>query len=127
MPFVLLTFGAILLVAGVRGKNNELWALVKGDFTGQHSFIYWVVAVGLVGGVGYVKVLRPISIAFLTLLLIVLFLSNKGVIAQLQSYVQSPGNTATPPNASGLGIKPLPPLPSFDPVKQIQDNLSGFQ
>lgn len=114
MPFILLLIGAILFVAGVRGTNKTLWALVKGDFTGSNSFLVWVAAIAVVGGVGYIPKLRPISVAFMTLLLIVLFLSNKGVITQLQSFVQNP--VATPPNdnassaSSSSGLAPLQPL-----------------
>lgn len=119
MPYVLLALGAILFVAGVRGTNKTLWTLVKGDFTGNNSFLVWVAAIAVVGGAGYVPKLKPLSVAFMTLLLIVLFLSNKGVIAQLQSFVQNPqatpssgGGSAKPSTSTGLPA--LPALPSFN-------------
>ena len=124
MPYVLLTLGAILFVAGVRGKNAELWTLVKGDFTGSNNFVFWVAAVAAVGAVGYVKPLKPLSIAFLTLLLVVLILSNKGVIAKLETYLNTPSSTSpVSPTAAPEGLPPLPPL---SPAEQINGNLGGM-
>lgn len=103
MPYVLLLFGAVLFVAGVRGKNKELWALVKGDFTGSNSFLVWIAAIAIVGGAGYIKAIRPLSIAFMTLLLLVLFISNKGVISQLKDFVDDPtGGTETDPKTGTI-------------------------
>lgn len=85
MPLVLVLVGIALLVAAVRGtlqtpQHNGLLDLIAHDFTDpQGSFLPWLLAVGLVGAVGYVKPLRPISNAFLVLLLIVFLLAaNKG-------------------------------------------------
>jgi hypothetical protein len=129
VPYVLLLFGAILFVAGVRGKNADLWTLVQGDFTGSDNFIFWAVAVGIVGGAGYIKPLRPLSIAFLTLLLVVLFLSNKGVIGQLQTYIGTPGNTSAQPTASNApSVMPLAPIaPLANPMDQVNSNLGSIQ
>lgn len=116
MPFVLLIFGAILFVSGVRGTNGQLWTLVKGDFTGSNSFLVWIAAIGVVGSAGYIPKLKSLSVAFMTLLLLVLFLSNRGVIAQLQSFVQNP--QATPPNGTDTAIQPLAPIPELPPLRQ---------
>jgi len=113
LPYAFLILGAALFVAGIRGKNAELWDLVKGDFTGTDSFAIWIVAVGIVGGIGYVKPLKPLSIAFLSLLLVVLFLSNRGVIAQLQTYLKSPGTTAHPATEISA-LAPLAPLQAIN-------------
>jgi hypothetical protein len=122
MPYVLLILGAILFVAGVRGKNADLWALVQGDFTGQNSFVFWVAAVAIVGGLGYIKPLKSLSVAFMTLLLIVLFLSNKGVIAQLQTYLQSSGVSVTPT----VPVSDVQTLAPLAPLEEIGSNLKGF-
>lgn len=90
MPYILLLFGVPMFVSGVRGTEQDLWTLVKGDFTGSNSFLLWVAAIAVVGGAGYIKPLKPLSVAFMTLLLLVLFISNKGVIGKLQSFVNNP-------------------------------------
>lgn len=118
MPFVLLVMGAILFVAGVRGTNGDLWTLVKGDFTGQKSFLIWIAAIAVVGGIGYIPKLKPLSIAFMTLLLIVLFLSNKGVIGQLYSFVANPNTSGS--NSSVDGLSPLKALEPLAPLVSTQ-------
>lgn len=105
MPYVLLLFGAVLLVSGIRGTHKELWELIKGDFTGNKSFLLWVAAIGVVGGIGYIKPLKGFSIGFMSLLVLVLLLSNKGVIKQLQVFVNNPA-PGTPAN-NNAGITPL--------------------
>ena len=111
MPYVLIAFGALLTVAGARGTNGALFTLLKGDFTGQRSFIWWALSILLIGSLGYIKETRTLANAFLALVLIVLILANRGVFSQFVSAVQS-GTTspqpvpATDTNASG-GDDPL--------------------
>lgn len=58
---------------------------MQGEFTGSNNFLLWMVAIWLVGALGYIPGFKPISNAFLALLLIVIFLSNKGFFSQFQS------------------------------------------
>ena len=76
MPFALLFIGVVLLVAGVRNTQDQLFTLVKGDFTGQNNFLFWVVSLLAIGAVGYIPKLKPISTAFLALVIVILFLSK---------------------------------------------------
>jgi len=79
MPLAFLAFGTLFLIAAIRGTNKELFELLKGDFTGDGNFLIWILAISAVGSIGYIKELRPISNAFLALLLIVFLLAaNKG-------------------------------------------------
>lgn len=112
MPFALILIGVILLVAGIRNTygmttangGKGLLGLVEGDF--QAGFIPWIVAIGLIGALGYVPKLRPLSIAFMTLLLLVLVISHNGVFAQLQQFVT--GGAAA---GAGTGSTTLPNNP----------------
>jgi hypothetical protein len=82
MPFALLMIGIVLVIAGIRNTQDDLFALVKGDFTGQANFIYWVISILIIGAVGYVPKLKPVSTGFLVLVILVLFLKRgdpKGV------------------------------------------------
>lgn len=97
MPYILLLFGVPMFVSGVKGTEKDLWSLVVGDFTGSGSFLFWVASIAVVGGAGYIKPLRPLSVAFMSLLLLVLFIKNKGVVSQLQSFV----NNQAPVAATG--------------------------
>lgn len=82
MPFALLIIGLWLLIAGVRNTQDTLFLLIKGDFTGSDNFIFWFLAILIVGAIGYIPKLKPISVGFLVLILVVLFLkkgSSSGV------------------------------------------------
>jgi hypothetical protein len=89
MPILFGLFGMVLIVSGVRGQvtqgNPSLVSLVKDDFTGPAPFWKWMLAILLVGAIGYVPNLRPISRGFLVLVIIVFLLSNQGVFTQLQN------------------------------------------
>ncbi len=76
MPFCLLFFGALFLVAGARGKTSDLSDLLVDDFTGENNFVYWVIAILIIGGVGYIPRLKRVSDAFLILVVLVLILHN---------------------------------------------------
>jgi hypothetical protein len=83
MPFALLIFGAVLLISAARGTTTQgpnggpgLFTLLEGDFTGQNNFIYWFLAILVIGAVGYIPKLKPVSVAFLTLVIMVLFLKK---------------------------------------------------
>lgn len=125
MPYALLLIGAILLVAGIRNTYKDLWALIKGDFTATDGFLTWVAAIAVVGGIGYIPRLKPLSVAFMTLLLLVLVISNGGVFAQLQNFIKSGaggGGSAAPLNKQ-TSLQPLAPLSSVD---QIASNLQAI-
>lgn len=76
MAFVFILVGAVVLTAGVRGTQGDLWKAVQKDFSpsmqqpGQSSFLSWVAAILIIGAIGYVKELRGISHGFLALVLI---------------------------------------------------------
>lgn len=76
MPFVLIIAGIILLTVAVRNTQDDFFHLLQGDFTGQNNFIYWVIAILVIGAIGYVPKLKPVSVAFLTLVVLVLLLKK---------------------------------------------------
>jgi hypothetical protein len=104
MPFALAIIGIIILVSAIRGTSGALFSTLKSDFTGSGNFLYWVIAILVVGSIGYIKKLQPISSAFLALLLVVLFISNKGFFAQFQSGISGAAatgcTTASTPNTT---------------------------
>lgn len=95
MPFAFLIVGTVMVIAGVRGTSQDLVTLVKGDLTGTNSYLYWIVAILAVGSVGYVPSLKPVSRAFLALILIVLVLKvgnpqsgNGGFFQQFENAIK---------------------------------------
>jgi hypothetical protein len=94
MPFVFIIVGAVLVTSGVRGTSQDLLNLLKGDLTGQNNFIYWVLAILLIGSLGYVDELRGFSRALLALIIIVLVVHEQnqggsgGLFTEFQNAVK---------------------------------------
>lgn len=99
MPFALLIIGVFLLVAAVRGTQSQLFALVQADFTGQNNFIYWFTAILIIGAIGYIPKLKSVSVVFLVLVVVVLFLSKGGFFQEFTTGIgtgtSSSSNTVT--------------------------------
>ncbi len=82
MPFALLIIGLFLLISGIRNtagpvsQPGTLFALVHGDFTGTDNFIYWFLAILIIGAIGYIPKLKPISTGLMVLVIVVLFLKK---------------------------------------------------
>lgn len=121
MPMFLLIVGAIFLIASVRGEDEtaKLLALIKGDFTGPNNFFFWAIAIYGVGALGYVPELRPLSRAFVALVIIRLLLSHADgagnfftkFMEQISATQTPQSNPVTAPanNADPLGFT----LPDF--------------
>jgi len=111
MAFALLIIGTILLVSTIRNTQDYLVKLIKIDFTGQGNFVYWVVAILIIGAVGYVQKLKPLSDGFLVLVLLVLFLKKGnpqgvggGFFAQFTQALGTTGQSSTSTTISLPGI-----------------------
>lgn len=76
MPLFMIFAGVILVIAAIRGKQKDLFDLLKDDFTGSGNYFVWVIAVGFLVALGYIDKLKPVSNAFLTLVILVIILSN---------------------------------------------------
>jgi hypothetical protein len=102
MPFLFLITGVVFVVSATLNTQGQLLTLLRGDFTGKGNFIYWLAAILLIGAVGYIPDLKPVSRAFLVLVVIVLFINNKGVFANFiaamnQTQQSSATSTASNP------------------------------
>lgn len=73
MPLFLAIAGLVLIVAGIRGKESDLLAQLTDD--GKHFIVWFLLIVG-VGVVGLSSRLRPVSNAFLTLIVVAFFLGS---------------------------------------------------
>lgn len=78
MPFALITLGLLMIVTGARNTHAQFGQQVANDVTGPRGFLVWLLAIGSVGALGYIKDLRQFSHYFLALILISMILSNKG-------------------------------------------------
>lgn len=94
MPFVLLIMGLILIVTGFQNTYKQFGKLVAGDFTGPNNFIYWFLAIAVVGAIGYVKPLEPFSRGFMVLIVlsIVLTKNHPNIVASFQKALGTESN-----------------------------------
>lgn len=97
MPFALIFVAAILIVTGFRGTTSDFLSTFAGDVKG---FLIWIVVIGVIGGIGYVPGMKKLSDAFLALVLLVLFLTNKGFFANFNNQIKNLPAPATPSNSS---------------------------
>lgn len=93
MPILLGVVGIVLVIAGIRNRiiagDPSLVSLLKQDFTGTDPFWKWFAAIFLIGAIGYIPNLRPVSRAFMALVIIVFLINNQGVFAKLQGVFSS--------------------------------------
>jgi hypothetical protein len=76
MPFALIVIGLLLVVTSAKDTHVQFGTQVAKDFTGENNFFVWILAIGIIGFVGYIEKLKPLSNAFLVLVLLAMVLSN---------------------------------------------------
>jgi hypothetical protein len=76
VPFAFIIVGVVLVISGVKGTSSQLLSLVKGDLTGTNNYLYWIVAILIIGSIGYIPSFKSLSHAFLALVLVVLVLKE---------------------------------------------------
>lgn len=91
MPLFFLIVGIMLVIVGINDRISDLNMLLKDDFApsdGEPSFLLWVLIIGVVGLLGGIKSFKPVSNAFLVLLVIVVLLVNKGFITKFTDAIK---------------------------------------
>lgn len=123
MPFALFFVATILIVTAFRGTTGQFFSTLTGDIAG---FVVWIVAIGVVGAIGYVPGLKKISDGFLVLILLVMFISNKGFFANFNQQINAVKTAAasngvgSTPTQNGAGIAPfLPQENGVDPIEGL--------
>jgi hypothetical protein len=94
MAIVLIIVAVLLIIVGVRGTGAQLLTLMKGDFTGKNNFGLWILALLIVGAVGYVPSLKRLSDMFIVLVIVgIIFANDKGTsggfFTKFQSAIQN--------------------------------------
>lgn len=105
MPFALLLIGLVLVITSAQDTYVALGRQVRKDFTGNGSFLWWMIAIVMVGAIGYIEKLRGFATAFMALILIVLVLKNKGAFTGFVSALKkgpiAPAGGTAEPQVSG--------------------------
>lgn len=112
MPLALAIMGVLLLVVGVKGTYGDLAKLLKEDFTGSGNFFVWLLAVGVVGSIGYVPALQQFSRIFLGLVLVTFLIKSVGFPDMLIKALQSVSGDSGGAASGATGSSPGASIPS---------------
>jgi hypothetical protein len=86
MPYVLIAIGIILAWLDYLGTDSiqAAGSLANQEFfTGTPPFWKWAGAMIVIAAIGYIPDMAPVATAMLTLVLVVMILSNRGGFVQL--------------------------------------------
>jgi hypothetical protein len=117
MPYILLIVGIVLFLSALRGTHKELGNLLVEDIF-DRQFMAWLTIIFGLGFAGYIKELRPLSIAFMSLVLVVYIMSQRGVFQQLINQWQ----TITVQNKSSDPEQQRNQLATFDQIREDMQN-----
>lgn len=123
MAFVLIIAAVSLIMASYHNNAKQLFSLVGGEFTGSPSFGKWFIAILTIGAIGYIKPLKSLSDSFIVLVLIVLFLSNRGFFAQFNNQIENASNQkiGTSSSPQDLGTQIITPNGALDQSQTSQE------
>ena len=82
MPFALTFVGLILIITGFQNTYKAFGTQVQGDFSGKGSFLYWLLAIIIVGSIGYIKELQSASRIFMVLIIVAIMVQKNSGVAQ---------------------------------------------
>ena len=120
MALAVLIAAVLFIVIAYQGTYHEFFALLKNDFSGPNNFIIWVAAILIIGAIGFIPKLKPISNAFLILIFVVIFLVNRGFFGQLNAALKGTAfSSPSVPSSSGSGLSPSGSfIPGVNPLPQ---------
>jgi len=106
MPFFLLIVGVVFLVSAAKGTQQNLFSLLKGDFSGPDNYFYWLVSILVVGAFGYIPKFKPVSDMFLVLIVLSLVLTRgkAGLFQKASAVLNSTASTAPTTSQINTGL-----------------------
>lgn len=116
MGLPLIIIGLLMVITGGRGTYGQFGAQVASEFAGpwKQSFTAWLLAIGILGAIGYIQPLQKISRWLMALVIITIFLANKGFFAKFTQALNQ-GPTAPQPIAAGSSAVTSPGVTSTNP------------
>lgn len=92
MAWGFLFVGALFLIAAWKKQHKELFALLKDDFSGSGNFFYWVLAIIALVALGTFRPIRPVTDAFLGLVILVIvvapYRNGRDLFSEFRSQVK---------------------------------------
>lgn len=89
MPYALVIFGLIMVVTAAKGTHVALGNQLVKDFSGPGNFIYWILAIIVLGVISKTPQGEKLAKPFLILVLVAMLVSNKGFFAQFMAAIKS--------------------------------------
>lgn len=90
-----------MVVTAAKGSHGALGNQLVKDFTGPGNFVYWFIAIGIIGAVAYLPKGEKLAKPFLALVLSAMILANKGFFAQFMAAMKS--GPVAPPRDKATG------------------------
>ena len=125
MPAILIVVGIVLAVAAIRNTQGNLGTALETDLPG---FFKWGLAVGAVGGLGYVPGMQTLSRWLLGLILLVIVLVNyQKFLAGFTTLETSPptGGAAAPTPSAAYAANPTAAIPVADVTGTTTGNVNA--
>lgn len=78
MPLIMLTAGALGILLALRGDPQGLGAQFANDAQGSSGFATFALAFFVIGAIGFIPGARPVSWAFIGLMVVAIVLGSRG-------------------------------------------------
>lgn len=101
MPFALIGVGVLLILTGINNTYSQMFGTMQADFLA--GYFKWALGILIVGALGYIPPLKPVSDGLLALIILVLFLASKGGI-----FTSAQKALSNIKGGSGTSLLPLP-------------------
>lgn len=107
MTLVVLTIGIVLLVSALRGTYGALFADLRQDVP---KFTVWAAALIALGAIGYIPGIKPISRGLMTLVLVVIIMSNySSILKGFEAVAKPPASKQTAPTPANSNSRATVP------------------
>lgn len=99
MALLLILLALVLIVAAIRDTQGDLFTALGQDVP---AFLVWTLAILLVGALGYVPALRPLSRGLMALVIVALFVNNyQAITANVGALAKGPGGSTNATSSTG--------------------------
>lgn len=130
MPFAVIFIAAIFIVTGYRGTVSSFFGNLGGTV---QQLVVPIVAIVIIGAIGYIPQMKKLSDLFLVLVLLAMFLTNgkNGFFSRFNQQIRNI-KTAQPPAQGNVDLGPATWRAAGSPVGNafgaaLDPNLTGLE